>query len=528
MRAADAIKSRPARAAILVSILAGWAAVAIGAANDLPVLIVLGVVVIAGVSLVLAKLLLELGSTVTSLSVSSRRSQAILEQDLRLANREIDGLRSDVRRLTDEISVQRRSIEDTRAYSRTVSERLDRLQGDHQATKTASAGIAKAIDDIRARVAGLAGAHDITRAALVETRRLADRLGQRNREALPEGRLEAASTTDVDSPLLSIAIPSFNRPDALADLLASIESEMASVTAGLVEVFISDDASTDPEAIEIALAFAEKHPYAWLQIQPSNVGLERNVLASGRPCRGDYLLLVGNDDRLIPGALTTILDDIRSGDAPVLLYAKERINLDGSPRAGVAGSTPIDLPVGASHRFESFIEASLRQGLLSTFGFISSIVVRRGPFVAIDPTPYLDLTMYPQLFVMIEAFSQDPVHYRNVATVHHRTPTQSQKHAEALGRLEEEFMTGGNARLSRYLGTSLAAALQRVIDRGALDHATLSTMPENLMSDLPLIDWIRHNRSIDPAMDDRLDPSVVADADRFFAALTADAPGPTR
>jgi glycosyltransferase involved in cell wall biosynthesis len=323
----------------------------------------------------------------------------------------------------------------------------------------------------------------------------------------------------VDQPILSVAIPSFNRPSSLADLLASIATEVAACPEGLIEVCITDDASPDPEVIETALAFVEKHRFASLRIRPSNVGLERNFLAAGEPCRGDYLLLLGNDDILVPGALTTILDDIRTTSAPVLLYAKRRINLDGSPRADVAGSTPIEIPEGATHMFDSFLAAAREQGLMSTFGFLGPIVVQRRPFLDIDPRPYLDLTMYAPLAVMVEAFAGQQVFYRNVVTILHRTPTQSHKHAESIGRREEEFMTGGKARLARYFGTSLAAALQRLVDRGALDHVTIASMPEHLMTKRPLAEWISHNRKLDPAVEERLDESVVEDANRFFTSL---------
>jgi hypothetical protein len=325
----------------------------------------------------------------------------------------------------------------------------------------------------------------------------------------------------VEAPLLSIAIPSFGRPGALGELLESVAKEVAGAPAGLVEVCITDDASISLEAVEVALAFAERHPYASLRIRPNNVGLERNVLGVGEPCRGGYLLIVGNDDILLPGALETILEDIEVTSAPVLLYAKHRINSDGSPRDEVPGSIPIDLEADGTHLFPTLIDAAREQGLLSTFGYLGPIVMRREPFMAVDPTPYLDLTMYAPLWVMVEAFSSEAVFYRNRTTILHRTPSPTDKHAEALGRREEEFMTGGRARRSRYFGTALAATLQRLVDRAALERAVLATLPERLNTELLLVDWIAGNRGLDPTMENRLSASVVEDANRFFADAPA-------
>jgi hypothetical protein len=301
--------------------------------------------------------------------------------------------------------------------------------------------------------------------------------------------------------------------------LASIADEVATCPPGLVEVCISDDASSDPDTVETALEFAERHRFASLRVRASNVGLERNVIGAGLACKGEYLLTVGNDDMLVPGALRTILEDIRASAVPLLLYSKRRINLDGSPRPDVVGSIPIEIPEGQAHVFDSSLDAARRQGLLSTFGFIGPVVRKRLPFTSVDPLPYLDLTMYAQVFVTLQAFAAEKVFYRNVATILHRTPTPTEKHAEALDRPEEGYMSGGISRRARYLGTSLAAALQRLIDRGGMQHADLVGLPENLMTSLPLIGWIASNRALDPTMDAHLGNEVVADAERFSVGV---------
>ena len=310
------------------------------------------------------------------------------------------------------------------------------------------AGVTKEIAGVRKEVANLETAHDVTRTGLVTTRALADKLGKRNLASrIDEDRLRLGATSRVASPLLSIAIPSFNRPRALAELLASVADEVAACPDGLVELCITDDASPDPETVETALAFVEEHPFASLRIQPSNIGLERNVMAAAVPCRGEYLMVVGNDDQLERGVLKTILDDIQATDAPVLLYGKRRISLDGSPRADVVGSIPIDLAPGDTHLFPTLVEASREQGLLSTFGFAGPIVVKREPFVAVDPSPYLGLTLYARTCVLIEAFADSPVFYRNATAILHRTQSPVEKHAESLGRVEEETVSSAHTGL---------------------------------------------------------------------------------
>jgi hypothetical protein len=45
--------------------------------------------------------------------------------------------------------------------------------------------------------------------------------------------------------------------------------------------------------------------------------------------------------------------------------------------------------------------------------------------------------MYAPTFAIAQAFADCEANYRDVAAVKHRTPSPSQKHAEALGRRED-------------------------------------------------------------------------------------------
>ncbi len=527
----ESIARRPARIGLLTLLVLGWSTIASGIATDLALLTISGAAAVAIANVLFAKAVLEIGSSVRSLG-KVREQTATTEANLRRALIDIDGLKTrsldlagDIATLDGDLAASRGDQAALRASIEAVDRGVGALAEEgrrrHDLSDAGLTDLARDIEEVGGKLKELAASHETTRGALSATRGITDKLAVHVRAQIADhARLLAAASTDVKRPLLSIAIPSFDRPGPLKSLLESVASEVATCPPGLVEVCITDDASSDPEALETALAFAEHHGYASFRTQDANVGIERNVLAAGHACRGEYLLLIGNDDVLLPGSIAAILGDIETTGVPVLLYEKKRINGDGSPRPDVVGSTPIELEEGATHLFSTMIEAAGAQGLLSTFGYVGPIVVRTKPFLAVDPAPYLDLTMYAPTCVMVAAFSREPVLYRNLATILHRTPSQPQKEAEALGRREQEFMAGGAQRTARYFGTTLAAALQRLVDRRALDHEALAEMPENLMSRLPLVEWIARNRALDPTVDQSLDDSVVEDANRFFTAIS--------
>lgn len=507
------------RLALLLATVAGWAGLLMGALLGQRAIVVAAALVVAATNLVMTRLLLATRSALAAATHRWRNGWSELDGTLRdaaeVTRSEAEKSRNEVKDLAErtagELAALRQITDAQRNEARDVAERTSgRLDDLHQST-----------DDQRAAISRLDHDHSATRLALLEARSLIEKFVK---------RLPAAPTYDQPSeppndtvPLLSIAIPSFNRPDRLQVCLASIESEIESADDGEIEICITDDASIDPETMDVALEFCRHRPEATLRRNPSNLGLERNLIAACQPCRGDYVLILGNDDGIVPGALRTILDDLRAIGAPVHLYEKGRIALDGAPLPAIAGSSPAELAPGEGFLFASVQDAARRQGYLSTFGFISQIMFRRQPFLAVDPAPYLGLTMYPQVFVLVEAFGDQPVFYRNDEIVLHRSPTQAQKLAEALGRSEERFMNGGEPKLACYFGTTLAASWQRLIDRRSIDLLDVARGPEQLWAKKSLAEWMTANRAIDPALDESLDDHVVRDADRFFAALRAGA-----
>jgi len=104
-------------------------------------------------------------------------------------------------------------------------------------------------------------------------------------------------------PSLSICIPTYNRSSCLKELLDSI------IAQGLpeIEVVISDDASSDNTA-EIAEAYRDRIAKFTYLRQTENIGLDRNFLAVTAAATGDYLWLMGDDDRIEPGGARRVIE----------------------------------------------------------------------------------------------------------------------------------------------------------------------------------------------------------------------------
>ncbi len=111
------------------------------------------------------------------------------------------------------------------------------------------------------------------------------------------------------NPLLSICIPSYNRPTELISLLNSIEKNNYSK----IEVVICEDRS--PNRINIreqVNVFKVKNPDLNLAYYENdiNYGYDRNLVELITKAKGDFIMFMGDDDFFVSGNLELYLDFI--------------------------------------------------------------------------------------------------------------------------------------------------------------------------------------------------------------------------
>jgi len=107
-----------------------------------------------------------------------------------------------------------------------------------------------------------------------------------------------------DQPLLTIAIPTYNRSECLAQLLEILAPQLAGESR--VELVISDNASTDDTPTVVA-SFREKGLKLIYNRNEMNLGLDANFLKCFREARGKYVWIFGDDDIILPGSLCRVL-----------------------------------------------------------------------------------------------------------------------------------------------------------------------------------------------------------------------------
>jgi glycosyltransferase involved in cell wall biosynthesis len=112
--------------------------------------------------------------------------------------------------------------------------------------------------------------------------------------------------------VFSIAIPTFNRAEWLRLCLTQLLPQVAAA-GNDVEVTVYDNASPD-NTPEVARSFIEQG-YACTYVRNTeNIGSDRNIAQCFNRAKGRYVLILGDDDVFLDGALQKVMTLLRGGD----------------------------------------------------------------------------------------------------------------------------------------------------------------------------------------------------------------------
>jgi glycosyltransferase involved in cell wall biosynthesis len=133
----------------------------------------------------------------------------------------------------------------------------------------------------------------------------------------------ATALESAGGPLVTIAIPTFNR----AALLRGCVQAALSQTYTNIEVLVSDNASTD-DTTKVLREFNDKR--LRVMRQETNIGLYPNLNACVAGARGEYVVLVCDDDRISPWLIERCVDVIGKQTQVPIVVALSNFHLVSS------------------------------------------------------------------------------------------------------------------------------------------------------------------------------------------------------
>ena len=107
--------------------------------------------------------------------------------------------------------------------------------------------------------------------------------------------------------LLSVCIPTYNFGSFIGETLASIVPQAGEE----VEIVVLDGASTDNTG-EVVQSFRTDFDRLAYVRMPEKGGIDKDMALAVSHAHGEYIWLFGADDVMLPGAVETVLDRIRS------------------------------------------------------------------------------------------------------------------------------------------------------------------------------------------------------------------------
>lgn len=171
----------------------------------------------------------------------------------------------------------------------------------------------------------------------------------------------------VEDPLLTICMPTYRRPDLLARALASLHDSDVDVEAE-VEIIVSDNAPEAGESVATPWLARWGGPTRYFG-NATDIGAVENFNQCINQARGQFVMLLHDDDYLLPGALSRILSVVRDpGLVRCFLFGVLVVDGDGHILRQQGGHTAEQLSP----------EAALRQVLTnSSLVRIPALVVNR-------------------------------------------------------------------------------------------------------------------------------------------------------
>ena len=112
-------------------------------------------------------------------------------------------------------------------------------------------------------------------------------------------------TDRLNSPLLTIAIPTWNRAAFLALNLKRLSQEGRNLW-GQIEVLVSDNGSSDHTPQVVSQAIAVGMPVRYIK-NSENRGSDANIAQCFNLASGKYVLIMGDEDLFVDGALNILL-----------------------------------------------------------------------------------------------------------------------------------------------------------------------------------------------------------------------------
>lgn len=184
-------------------------------------------------------------------------------------------------------------------------------------------------------------------------------------------KIQKLSATDCAKPLLSIAIPTYNRAVYLKELLNVLIDQVRDEPR--IELIISDNATPDETPIVVE-GFIKRGLNVRYLRNRENIGPDANFLQCFEMARGKYVWIFGDDDIIVPGGISKILALLTGRDYSLVYLSPYWFEVDH------IAERKSDQLGRFAEEYRGGLQFIRRVGAM--ISFISSMIVNKEQFLA--------------------------------------------------------------------------------------------------------------------------------------------------
>ena len=202
--------------------------------------------------------------------------------------------------------------------------------------------------------------------------------------------------------LLSICIPSYNRPEEISRLLKSIDIQEYQK----IEIVICEDFSPKREQVrQVINEFKKISKYNVIYIENEiNLGYDKNLRECIKSAKGKWIMYMGDDDTFVPDAMDAYLEFLEEhNELGYILRSYRALHEDGS----VEQFKYYENTCFFSSGFNTYVELFRKSVFISGFSF-------RREYALENMTDLFDGTLLYQLYILAEICMKYPAAYYGV------------------------------------------------------------------------------------------------------------------
>ena len=242
----------------------------------------------------------------------------------------------------------------------------------------------------------------------------------------------------MNNKLVSICIPTYNRPTQLKRMLESIDT----IKVDDIDIVISENCSPkQKETREVVEEYKKTHPYEVHYFENErNLGYDKNIRAAVARATGRFCVFFSDDDMAMPGALDEYIEFIRKHQDVGYILRSYRNYSDSKETKWqdfYYYSTEREFPAGRDTAIELFNKSVFLSGFTIRQEYAKEYVIDA-----------LDGSLLYQMYLLLQVCRRYPSAYTRIL-VSKAVPTGNDVHYFGTGDGEEGYkdgaaMTGDN------------------------------------------------------------------------------------